>query len=134
MEAMTNATFQLSEFLFAGYTPRQKRDNVRFIHGMILFLLTMLFIFAPSRSFARYLVLGLYISFAVLYYVYGSCWVSDVEAKLHNTSNGGVLDPALSLLGIPRTKETRAVVTGTGYLFSILLMTCLIIRDMFGVY
>jgi hypothetical protein len=134
MESMTVITLKLSNVLFDGYTPKQKRDNVRFLHGMTLFLLTMLFIFAPSRSFARYLVLGLYIAFAMLYVVYGSCWVSDVESKLHNTAPGAVLDPVLSLLGIAKTKETRQVVVGVGYIFSILLMSCLIIRDMFGVY
>ena len=131
---MTVITLKLSNVLFDGYTPKQKRDNVRFLHGMTLFMLTMLFIFAPSRSFARYLVLGLYIAFAILYIIYGSCWVTDVESKLHNTSPGAVLDPVLSLLGIPKTKETRQVVVGVGYLFSILLMSCLVIRDMFGVY
>jgi hypothetical protein len=134
MESMTVITLKLSNVLFNGYTPKQKRDNVRFLHGMTLFLLTMLFIFAPSRSFARYLVLGLYIAFAMLYVVYGSCWVSDVESRLHNTTPGAVLDPVLSLLGIAKTKETRQVVVGVGYIFSILLMSCLIIRDMFGVY
>ncbi len=131
---MTVITLKLSNVLFDGYTPKQKRDNVRFLHGMTLFLLTILFIFAPSRSFTRYLVLGLYIAFAMLYIIYGSCWVTDVESKLHNTSPGAVLDPVLSLLGIPKTKETRQVVVGVGYLFSILLMSCLVIRDMFGVY
>ena len=131
---MTTITLQLSNVVFDGYTPKQKRDNVRFLHGMTLFLLTILFIFSPSRSFARYFVLGLYIAFAALYKIYGSCWVSDVEKTYYNKSYGAVLDPALSLLGIPRTKETREVVTGVGYLFSILLMSCLMIRDMFGVY
>ena len=131
---MTVITLKLSNIVFDGYTPKQKRDNVRFLHGMTLFLLTMLFIFSPSRSFARYLVLGLYIAFAALYVIYGSCWVTDVESKLHNTTQGAVLDPVLSLLGIPKTKETRQVVVGVGYLFSILLMSCLAIRDMFGVY
>jgi hypothetical protein len=134
MESMTVITLKLSNVLFDGYTPKQKRDNVRFLHGMTLFLLTMLFIFAPSRSFARYVVLGLYIVFAVLYKVYGACWVTEVEKAHRSTSVGGVLDPALSLLGIPRTKESREVVTGVGYLFSILLMFCLTVRDMFGVY
>jgi len=134
MESMTVITLKLSNVLFNGYTPKQKRDNVRFLHGMTLFLLTMLFIFAPSRSFARYFVLGLYIVFAVLYKIYGACWVSEVE-KIHlNTSIGGVMDPALSLLGIPKTKESREIVTGIGYLFSILLMSCLMLRDLFGVY
>jgi hypothetical protein len=66
--------------------------------------------------------------------MYGACWVTEVEKAHHSTSVGGVLDPALSLLGIPRTKESREVVTGVGYLFSILLMACLMLRDMFGVY
>ena len=131
---MTVITLKVSNVIFDGYTPRQKRDNVRFLHGMSLFLLTMLFIFAPSRSFARYFVLALYIVFAILYKIYGSCWVTEVEKAHHTTSIGGVLDPALALLGIPRTKESREVVTGVGYLFSILLMSCLSIRDMFGVY
>lgn len=131
---MTVITLKLSNVIFDGYTPRQKRDNVRFLHGMGLFLLTMLFIFAPSRSFARYFVLGLYIVFAVLYKAYGACWVTEVEKTHMNTSAGAVLDPILALLGIPRTKESREVVTGVGYLFSILLMSCLMLRDMFGVY
>lgn len=134
MEYMVITTLKLSNTIFDGYTPKQKRDNVRFLHGMTLFLLTMLFIFAPSRSFARYLVLSLYLAFAGLYIMYGSCWVTDVESKLHDTSPGAVLDPVLSLLGTPKTKETRQVVVGVGYIFSILLMFCLIIRDMFGVY
>lgn len=134
MESMTVITLKLSNILFDGYTSKQKRDNVRFLHGMTLFLLTMLFIFAPSRSFARYLVLSLYILFAVLYRIYGACWVTEVEKAHHNTSVGGVLDPALSLLGIPRTSQSREIVTGIGYLFSILLMFCLMIRDLFGVY
>lgn len=134
MEAMTNATFQLSEFLFEGYTPRQKRDNVRFVHGLTLVLFTLLFIFAPSRSVGRYLALTFFVVVAFLYKYYGSCWVTDVETKLYEKSSGAILDPVLSLLGIPRTKESREIVVGVGYLFVIILMGCLAIRDMFGVY
>ena len=131
---MTNATFQLSEFLFVGYTPKQKRDNIRFVHGMTLIIFTLLFIFAPSRSFGRYLALSFFVTVAFLYKHYGSCWVSDVESKTYNKSNTGVLDALLSLLGIAKTKESREIVTGVGYFFAIILMSCLAIRDMFGVY
>ena len=134
MEAMTNATFQLSEFLFEGYTPRQKHDNIRFVHGLTLIIFTLLFIFAPSRSFGRYLAFTFFVGVAFLYKYYGSCWVSDVEKRTYNKSNGAILDPVLSLIGIPRTKESREIVVGVGYLFVIILMSCLVVRDMFGVY
>lgn len=134
MEAMTNATFQLSEFLFEGYTPRQKRDNIRFVHGLTLIIFTLLFIFAPSRSFGRYLAFTFFVAVAFLYKYYGSCWVTDVEERSYNKSSGAILDPVLSLIGIPRTKESREIVVGVGYLFVIILMSCLVVRDMFGVY
>lgn len=134
MEFMKSWTHGLADIFFPHCTPKQKRDNIRFFHGMIIFGLAMMFIFAPSRSFARYLILVLYIVFALLYYFLGDCWVAVVEREVYKKGNAAVLDSLLSLLGVPRNIYNQYMITGVAYVFSNLLLGCLMIRDMFGVY
>lgn len=125
-----------TDSLFSHCTPKEKRDNLKFIHGMIVLFLAIIFIFSPSRSFTRYFILGLYVTFASLYATLGDCWVSRVEQDLFKTKNNppGVLDPILTLIGIPKTVESRETTTRISYLFTIIILLCLTIRDVFGIY
>ena len=122
--------------IFSHCTPKEKRDNLRFIHGLVVLFLAITFIFSPSRSFIRYGILGLYIILASFYAILGSCWVSQVENDLFKTKHDPptVIDPVLTLIGIPKTKETRETTTRIAYLFAIIILMCLMIRDVFGVY
>jgi hypothetical protein len=122
------------DIVFLNHTPKQKREALRFIHGMVLFCFALLFIFAPSRSFARYIVLTFYIGSGLLYYFLGDCWVSVVEREYHKKGKSGVLDPVLTLLGYPITSEYQYMVTSVGYILSNFMLLCLMIRDLFGVY
>jgi hypothetical protein len=70
----------------------------------------------------------------LLYFILGDCWVSQVENELSKESTSGILDNILSLLGIPKNKYTRSMVTGLSYLYAIFLMSCLMFRDLFGIY
>ena len=122
--------------VFSHCTPKQKRDNLKFIHGMGVLFLAIAFIFSPSRSFIRYGILGLYLTFASFYAILGDCWVSRVEQDLFKTKHDppAVLDPILTLIGIPKNVESRETTTRIAYLFTIILLSCLMIRDIFGVY
>lgn len=124
------------DIAFSHCTPKEKRDNLKFIHGLIVLFLAITFIFSPSRSFIRYFILGLYATFATFYAILGDCWVSRVEQELFKSKNDppGVLDPILTLIGIPKNTESRETTTRIAYLFTIILLFCLTIRDLFGVY
>lgn len=136
MEFMKWWTRSAIDIAFSHCTPKEKRDNLKFIHGMVVLFLAIVFIFSPSRSFTRYGILGLYVTFASLYATLGDCWVSRVEQDLFKTKRDppGVLDPILTLIGIPKNTESRETTTRIAYLFTIILLLFLSIRDLFGVY
>ena len=131
---MKTGTMLLVNLVFRNHTPAQKRESVQFLHGITLLILLFIFIYSPSKSYTRVAVFVVYILFMVLYFILGDCWVSQVENELTNESNSGVLDNVLSILGIPKNEHTRPMFTGMSYLYAIFLMSCLIFRDMFGVY
>ena len=135
MEILKSATISIVDSFFPGYTNQQKRNNVRFIHGMTVFLLALLFIFSPSKSSIRYSIFGLYLLFIVLYISLGDCWVYKVEQEYFQTKNdAGVLEPLVHLLGLPNEPIVQEVITGVGYAFVMFLIVCLMIRDSFGIY
>ena len=131
---MVKNTLALVNSVFQNHTARQKRESVQFLHGLIVLLLLFIFIFSPSRSYIRISAFSLYILFMVLYFILGDCWVSLVENELTKESTSGVLDNILSMLGVPKNKHTRVIVTGLSYLYAIFLMGCIMFRDLFGVY
>lgn len=134
MEFMKTSTMLLVNLVFRNHTPIQKRESVQFLHGMTVLVLLFIFIYSPSKSYIRLIVFTLYILFMVLYFILGDCWVSQVENELTNESSSGVLDNVLSVLGIPKNEHTRPMFTGLSYLYAIFLMSCLMFRDIFGVY
>jgi hypothetical protein len=134
MEFLKKNTLLLVDLVFQHHTPRQKRESVQFLHGLIVLILLFIFVYAPSCSYIRKTVFFVYISFMVLYFILGDCWVSQVENELTKESNSGVLDNILSIIGIPKNKHTRAIITGISYLYAIFLMSCLMFRDLFGTY
>jgi hypothetical protein len=135
MDILKDATIGIVDSFFPGYTPLQKRNNVRFIHAMTVFLMALFFIFAPARSYARYAIFGLYSLFIFLYVTLGDCWVYHVEQEYFKTENdAGVLAPLVDLLGLPNEPVVQDVITGVGYAFVGLLSFCIMIRDSFGVY
>jgi hypothetical protein len=135
MDILKDASIGIVDSFFPGYTPLQKRNNVRFLHAMTVFLMALLFIFAPARSYVRYGIFGLYCLFIFLYVTLGDCWVYHVEQEYFKTENdAGVLSPLVDLLGLPNEPVVQDVITGVGYSFVALLSVCLLIRDSFGVY
>lgn len=135
MDAFRDTTVSIVNFVFKDYTNKQKRENVRFLHGMTVFLLGFFIIFAPSRSWQRILSFGLYILFIVLYIALGDCWVYHVEQEFFEVKeDGGVLTPLRDLLGLPDDEQTKKVFTSVGYFFVFLIGSCLMVRDSFGVY
>jgi Ca2+/Na+ antiporter len=121
--------------VFSGYTNKQKRDNVRFIHGMTVFGLGMFFLFAPSRSWQRILAFSLYVVFILLYITLGDCWVYQVENEFFSEKNDdGVLGPLRTLLGLPDDENTKRVFTSVGYFFVCFIGSCILVRDSFGIY
>jgi hypothetical protein len=135
MDILKDATISIVDSFFPGYTPLQKRNNVRFLHGMTVFLMALFFIFAPARSYTRYGIFGLYCFFIFLYVTLGDCWVYHVEKEYFEVKNdAGVLAPLVDLLGLPNEPVVQDVITGVGYTFVALLSVCLLIRDSFGVY
>ncbi len=135
MEALRDATISVANLVFQGYSNKQKRDNVRFLHSMTIFLLAMLFIFAPSRSWARILSFSLYILFIILYVTLGDCWVYVVENEFEKVENdGGILTPLRTLLGFPEDEYTQRIFTSLGYFFACFIGSCFMVRDSFGIY
>lgn len=135
MDFLRDATVSIANILFAGYTDRQKRDNVRFIHGMIVFLLGMFFLFSPGRSWQRILAFSIYVVFIILYVALGDCWVYHVEKEFFVVEeDGGVLGPLRDLLGFPNDDNTQRIFSSIGYFFVCFIGSCLMIRDSFGVY
>lgn len=136
MEFLVGSTKGLVEFVFDGYTPKQKRDNVRFLHGVIPVCLVLMFIFSPSRSYARLLVIGSFIVFTTLFFTLKDCWVSIVEIGYveEEKNDIGVVGPLINLVGSDITKETRRLTTAIAYIYTFGLMTLLTVRDMYGVY
>ena len=134
MDFMVKNTLALVNSVFQNHTSKQKRESVQFLHGLVVLFLLFIFIFSPSRSYIRIGAFSLYILFMVLYFILGDCWVSLVENELTKESTSGVLDNILSMLGVPKIKHTRIIVTGLSYLYAIFLMSCLMFRDVFGVY
>ena len=131
---MKTGTMLLVNLVFRNHTQLQKRESVQFLHGISVLVLLFIFIYSPSRSYIRFAVFTLYILFTVLYFILGDCWISQVENDLTDESNSGVLDNVLSVLGIPKNEYTRPMFTGVSYLYAIFLMSCLMFRDIFGVY
>jgi len=136
MEFMKWWTRGLADFLFTHCTPKQKRDNVKFIHGMLVLLIAVAFIFSPSRSLFRYSMLGCYVFFATMYATFGDCWVSQVEREIFSTKSDppGVLDPVITILGMPKNKDNREITTRASYFFTIIILLFLTVRDIIGVY
>jgi hypothetical protein len=135
MDILKEASIGIVDSFFPGYTPLQKRNNVRFLHGMTVFLMALFFIFAPARSYARYAIFGLYSLFIFLYVTLGDCWVYHVEQEYFKVEHdAGVLEPLVHLLGLPNEPVVHNVITGVGYAFVGFLSICLMIRDSFGVY
>ena len=138
MGLLVDKTKDLAEFLFNGYTTKQKRDNIRFLHGMVLFCLVMVFIFSPSRSWARWIVIGFFALFITLYITLKECWISVVENEYGSEEmkedNEGVLIPMLNLTGHPITPETKTLVTSIAYIYTIGIMFLLTLRDCYGIY
>lgn len=134
MEFMKWWTRGAVNLVFSNCSNKQKKDNLRFFHGMILFCFALIFIFSPSRSLPRYIALLFYIISGLLYYLLGDCWVSVVEKEFHSKGKTGVLDPVLTLLGYPITTEYQYMITSVGYAMSIFTLLCLTLRDMYGIY
>jgi hypothetical protein len=134
MEYLKNGTLSLVNLVFQSHTQKQKRESIQFLHGLTILVLLFIFLFSPSCSYVRLTVFCIYISFMLLYFILGDCWVSQVENELSKESTSGILDNILSLLGIPKNKYTRSMVTGLSYLYAIFLMSCLMFRDLFGIY
>ena len=138
MGLLVDKTKDLAEFLFNGYTTKQKRDNIRFLHGMTLFCLVMLFIFSPSRSWARWIVIGCFGVFVTLYITLKDCWISLVENEYESEDtkedNQGVLIPMLNLTGHPITDESKIMVTSISYFYTIAIMLLLTLRYCYGIY
>ena len=135
MDTLREATVSLANCVFSGYSNKQKRDNVRFIHGMTVFALGMFFLFSPSRSWQRILSFSLYLVFILLYVILGDCWVYHVENEFFSEENdGGVLTPLRNLLGLPDDENTKRVFTSVGYFFVCFIGSCIMIRDSFGIY
>jgi len=134
MEYLKNGTLSLVNLVFQSHTQKQKRESIQFLHGLTILVLLFIFLFSPSCSYVRLTVFCIYISFMLLYFILGDCWVSQVENELSKESTSGILDNILSLLGIPKNKHTRSMVTGLSYLYAIFLMSCLMFRDLFGIY
>lgn len=136
MEFLVGATKGLVEFIFDGYTPQQKRDNVRFIHGLVPVCLVLMFIFSPSRSYARLLVIGCFVVFTTLFFTLKDCWVSLVEEDYikQEETDLGVVGPLINLVGGDVTRESRKLTTAIAYIYTFGLMALLTVRDMYGVY
>lgn len=136
MEFLVGATKGLVEFVFDGYTPQQKRDNIRFIHGVIPVCLVLMFIYSPSRSYARLFVIGCFVVFTTLFFVLKDCWVSLVETEYveQEETDIGVVGPLINLVGAQITKESRKLTTAIAYIYTFALMTLLTVRDMYGIY
>ena len=136
MEFLVGATKGFAEFVFEGYTPRQKRDNIRFIHALVPCCLILMFIFSPSRSYARLLVIGFFMIFTTLFFTLKDCWVSLVEEEYidQEDSDLGVVGPLINLVGANITKETRKLTTAIAYIYTMVLIFLLTIRDMYGIY
>ena len=136
MDFLVGATKGFVEFVFDGYTAKQKRDNVRFVHGMIPVCLVLMFIFSPSRSHARLFVIGCFVIFTTLFFTLKDCWVSLVETEYVDEEQDdlGVVGPLINLVGSEITKESRKLTTAIAYIYTFGLMTLLTVRDMYGVY
>ena len=135
MDTFRDISVSIVNVLFSGYTDRQKRDNVRFIHGMVVLALGMFFLFSPSRSWQRIVAFSIYMLFIVLYVVLGDCWMYHVEKEFFEVEeDGGVLAPLRDLLGLPDDENTKRVFTTLGYFFVCFIGSCLMIRDSFGIY
>jgi hypothetical protein len=136
MDTLVSLTKEIFDFLFQGYTPKQKRDNLRFFHGLVVFSLVMIFIFSPSRSWARWIVIGFFALFITLYITLGNCWISLVETEYvsDNQDDEGVLIPILNLTGHPITDESKTLTTSIAYVYTISLMFLLTLRDCYGIY
>lgn len=135
MEVLRDSTIQLTNTLFYGYNDTQKRNNVRFLHSTVVYSLAILFLFAPSRSWARILSYSLYILFIGLYIILGNCWVYEVENSFEKVEDdAGVLGPLRDLLGFPHDAQTKRIFTSLGYFFVCLTGTMLLLRDSFGIY
>ena len=135
MEILREKTIHLVNIVFQNYTNTQKRNNVRFLHSTAVFLLALLFVFAPSRSWARILSYSLYLLFISLYCWLGNCWIYEVESSfLEVEEDPGVLGPLRDLLGVPHDTQTKRIFTSIGYFFVFLTGSMLLIRDCFGIY
>ena len=134
MDFMKDSTTVLINLVFRNHTPTQKRESIQFLHGMIVLILLFVFIYSPSKSYIRFAVFTMYISFMLTYFIFGDCWLSQVENDLTNESSSGIFDNILSVLGIPKNEHTRPMFTGLSYLYAIFLMSCIMFRDVFGVY
>lgn len=135
MEFLINATKGIVETIFDGYTPKQKRENIQFLHGLFVFCLVMIFVFSPSRSSARWIIIGLFSFFIFLYICFKDCWVSVVESEYDvEGSYSGPLGAMINLTGTPITKETKDLTTSIAYVYTISLMLVLTLRDFYGIY
>lgn len=135
MDSFRDTTVAIANRLFSGYTDKQKRDNVRFIHGMTILFLSLFFLFAPSRSWARLVSFAIYMLFIILYIVLGDCWVYHVEKEFFEVEeDGGILAPLRDLLGLPHDPMTSRVFTSLGYFFAFFIGSCILLRDSFGIY
>lgn len=135
MDTLVSITKTIFEAIFDGYTPKQKRENIQFLHGLFVFSLTMIFVFSPSRSRARWIVIGLFSLFIFLYITLKDCWVSVVEHEYDEGGEyGGPLGAMINLTGTPFTKETKSLTTSIAYVYTISLMVALTLRDCYGIY
>jgi hypothetical protein len=135
MDILITITKRIVETVFDGYTPKQTRENIQFLHGLFVFCLVLIFVFSPARSWARWTVIGLFSVFIFLYICFKDCWVSVVEYDYDTEGDySGPLGPMINLTGTPITKETKDLTTSIAYVYTISLMVVLTLRDFYGIY
>ena len=133
MDYIVKKTIGLFDILLYNHNPKQKAIALRFIHGLFLILLLILFIFSPGRSVLRYFALSIFIFLISMYFYFGSCWWTVVEQH-HNKTDDNVMDVLITLIGLDINDYTRETITRTIYLMCFFFGLFLIIRDIIGIY
>ena len=130
MNDLVNLTRDIFDFLLPDHSPRQKTNSLRFIHGIFLFFILTLFLFSPSKSVFRYVIMCILIALLSLYFIYNECWWTVVEQS-YSECDVNVMDCLLELIGCPINQATRETITRTNYLLCFYIGLCLMLKDFF---
>lgn len=130
MKYLIDLTIDIFDFLLPDHSPRQKTNTLRFLHGIFLFFILTIFLFSPSRSMIRYVIMCILIAILSLYFIYSECWWSVVE-QTYSETDVNVMDVLLDLIGCPINQDTRETITRTNYLLCFYVGFCLMLKDLF---